>query len=192
MARLDTRAIEEDLEDLEHKLQRLRIEYDQYFAGNGRREPTQLRSEVQKTITRYSSDPPRNTQLKFKFNALVARFQALRALWGRSLREIEAGTYRAHNFRADLHDHERETGEAQPEGPQAKRAKRASSIEKLCAALDSARKQTGESGGTLDRRRLEQLVRQQTQRLKQKNPNGKVRFKVVIEDNKAKLKATVG
>jgi len=66
MARLDTRAIEEDLDDLEHKIHRLRIEYDQYFAGNGRREPTQLRSDVQKTITRYSSDPPRNTQLKFK------------------------------------------------------------------------------------------------------------------------------
>jgi hypothetical protein len=68
MARLDTREIEEDLDDLEHKLQRLRIEYDQYFAGSGRREPTQLRSDVQKTITRYSSDPPRNTQLKFKMN----------------------------------------------------------------------------------------------------------------------------
>ena len=191
MARLDTRAIEEDLDDLERKIQRLRIEYDQHFAGNGRREPTQLRSDVQKTITRYSSDPPRNTQLKFKFNSLVARFQALRALWGRSLREIEAGTYRAHNFRADLHDEERETGEGPPEGPQAKRASRAGAIDKLCAALDSARKQTGESGGSLDRRRLEQIVRQQTQRLKQKNPNGKVRFKVVIEDNKAKLKATV-
>jgi hypothetical protein len=68
MARLDTRAIEEDLDDLDHKIHRLRIEYDQYFAGNGRREPTQLRSDVQKTITRYSSDPPRNTQLKFKMN----------------------------------------------------------------------------------------------------------------------------
>jgi hypothetical protein len=128
--------------------------------------------------------------LKFKFNSLVARYQALRALWGRSLREIEAGTYRAHNFRADLH--ERETGEEQAEGPQAKRAARASSIDQLCAALDAARKQTGEGGAALDRRRLEQIVRQQTQRLKQKNPNGKVRFKVVIEDNKAKLKATVG
>jgi hypothetical protein len=187
MGRTDTRSIEDDLEDLERKLQRLRIEYDQYFSGNGRREPAQLRADVQKTITRYSSEPPRNTQLKFKFNSLVARFQALRALWGRTLREIEAGTYRGHKFRADLHDLERLEGAQAPERPR----RPARSIDKLCDALDSARRKTGEGGSGIDRRRVEQVVRQQTQRLKQKNPNAKVRFKVVIEGNKAKLKATV-
>jgi hypothetical protein len=126
----------------------------------------------------------------------VARFQALRALWGRTLREIEAGTYRGHKFRADLHERERaEAGaeaEAQHGSPKPKRARSGGSIDQLWAALESARKKTGEAPSGLDRRRLEQVVRQQTQRLKQKNPKGKVRFKVVIEGNKARLKATVG
>jgi hypothetical protein len=121
----------------------------------------------------------------------VARFQAHRALWGRTLREIEAGTYRGHNFRADLHEMERAEVGGQADGPRATRTSRSSSIDKLYAALDSARKKTGESTGSLDRSRLEEIVREQTQRLKQKNPDAKVRFKVVIEGNKAKLKATV-
>lgn len=188
MARLDERSIDEDLADLDRGIQRLRIEYDQYFMGDGRREPIQLRGKIQKLITRYSSDPPRNTQLKFKFNSLVARYQALRSLWGRTLREIEAGTYHRHRFRADLHERERVQPRVESEEPTSTR--RATAMDRLFEALRSARAKTGEKA--IDRAQLEALVREQTSRFRAKSPGGRLRFRVVVEGNRAKLKVGVG
>jgi hypothetical protein len=194
----DDQTIRDDLEALEHKIHRLRIDYDQYFMGSARREPSQLRGEVQKTITRYASEPPRNTQLKFKFNALVARFQALRALWGRTQREIEAGTYRGHRFRADIHDRERSEAtdgskgtEAGPVDAAGAGPKRPGGVDRLLDAIISAREKTGEARGAADRQHLERQVREQTRLLREKHPGSKVKFRVVIEGNRAKLKASL-
>jgi hypothetical protein len=171
-------AIEEELDDLDHKLTRLKIEYEQYFSGNGKREPSQLRAEIQRSVTKYTSEPPRNAGLKFKFNSIC--------------REIEAGTYRGHRFRADLHDKAR--GEApptkakpageKPRGPDTQ-------IDRLFDALVAARAKTGEKGA-VDRETLARNVRRQAAEIRKQHGDAKLRFKVVIEGNKAKLKATVG
>ena len=144
-------SIEEELIDFEHKLQRLRIAYDQYFMGSERREPIQLRAELQRFITRYMSSPPRNAALKFRFNALVARFQAFRGMWGRAQREIEAGSYKRNVFRAklaQLEELERAgSGAAAPGKPArsgaAESATAATPIDRLHAALTKARAKTG-------------------------------------------------
>jgi hypothetical protein len=185
-------AIEEELDELDHKLTRLKIEYEQYFCGNGKREPVQLRAEIQRAVTRYTSEPPRNAGLKFKFNSICARFQAYRAMWGRTQREIEGGTYRQHRFRADLHDRERGSAPLpkpaaahdKPRGPDAQ-------IDRLYEALVAARAKTGEKG-PVDREALARNVRKQAAEIRKQHGDAKLRFKVVIEGNKAKLKATVG
>ena len=94
----------EDLNELENNLKRLRIEYEQYFMGNMRRPPNVLLGKVQKVILRFSNSPPLNTRYKFRFNQLNARFQMFRQHWGRTMREIENGTYKRHRFKADLRD----------------------------------------------------------------------------------------
>jgi hypothetical protein len=186
--------IEEELEDLDHKLTRLKIEYDLYFSGNGKREPSQLRAEIQRAVTKYTSEPPRNAGLKFKFNSICARFQAYRAMWGRTVREIEAGTYRGHRFRADLHDRERgrPVSDAVKSAPKAEKPRGADAqIDRLYEALVAARAKTGDTT-PIDRETLARNVRRQAAEIKKKHGDAKLRFKVVIEGNKAKLKATVG
>ncbi len=185
--------VEEELADFEIKLQRLRIAYDQYFMGSERREPIQLRAEVQRFITRLMSSPPRNAALKFRFNSLVARFQAFRGMWGRAQREIEAGTYKRNQFRAKLAQLEQlETAGPQATargGPEAaKPAEPGTAIDQLHAALCKARAKTGE--GALARDSLEKLVRRQTHALRKKYGNRRVRFSVVVENDKAKLVAS--
>ncbi len=185
-------AIEEELDDLDHKLTRLKIEYEQYFSGNGKREPSQLRAEVQRAVTKYTSEPPRNAGLKFKFNSLCARFQAYRAMWGRTLREIEGGTYRGHRFRADLHERERGAAPAAAAAREVEKPRGADAqIDRLYEALLAARAKTGESG-PLDREALARNVRRQAAEIRKQHGDAKLRFKVVIEGNKAKLKGTVG
>ena len=65
------------------------------------------RAEVQKIIIRFSNSRIPNTALRFKFNSLNGRYQAFKRQWDSTLRQIEAGTYKRHVFRADLHDRER-------------------------------------------------------------------------------------
>ena len=100
---------EQELEELEINIKRLRIEYEQFFRGAMKREPSVLRGKVQKVITRFVSDPPRNPAIKFRFNSLNARYQSFRQLWGRTLREIEAGTYAPHRFRMKVNSEQTPT-----------------------------------------------------------------------------------
>jgi hypothetical protein len=192
--------LEQELEELEINLKRLRIEYEQFFRGSMKREPTVLRGKVQKVITRFVSDPPRNQVIKFRFNSLNARYQTFRQLWGRTMREIEAGTYAPHKFRMKANSEQ--TQEESKELDKLKRqsdeleGKRESAsgspFDRLHNALLSARQKTGESTQELTREKLAQLVKRQTELIRdQRGADAKVKFRVVIEDNKAKLKATV-
>lgn len=187
--------IDEDLDELDLKLKRLRVEYDQFFMGGMRREPVVLRGDVQRTITKYVSEPPRNSTQKFKFNTLCARFQSYRALWGRTLREIEAGTFRKRGAVAALAKAPEPSEDALP-GPQASATPdapppKSSAVDRLYQALATARARTGEKDLALDREKLEELVRKQTEALRREHPGARVSFKVVVENNRAKLKASV-
>jgi hypothetical protein len=184
----ESQTIDEDLAELETKIQRLKIEYDQYFVGSMKREPILLRGEVQRLITKYVNEPPINARQKFKFNTLCSRFQAYRTLWGRAMREIEAGTYKSHRFKAELHQAEQGPGEgdARPEDAASGEAPK-SPVDRIYASLLAARQKTGETG-ELNRAKLEEAVRRQTEALREKHPGAKISFRIVIEDNKAKLK----
>ena len=81
--------IEEELDELEVKLNLLKMEYDQYFLGILKREPYVLKGDIQKTMHRYLSQPPTRARTKFRFNTLCARYQSYRQLWSRTLRQME-------------------------------------------------------------------------------------------------------
>ncbi|MBI5286694.1 MAG: hypothetical protein HY878_03785 [Deltaproteobacteria bacterium] len=85
--------INEDIDILDSKINRLKIEYEQYFAKLLKREPTKLRDEIEKFILRYSNQPIHNTALRFKYNTLVARYVSYKQYWSRILRQMEEGVY---------------------------------------------------------------------------------------------------
>ncbi len=185
--------VEEALEELDINIKRLRIEYEQFFKGAMKREPQQLLGKVQKTISKLANDPPRRVALKFRFNSLVARFQSMRQLWGRIMREMEAGTYKPDQFRMKLHRQQRQETGAQPaaasanaEAPPPK-----SGIDRLQEALMAARRKTGEHQ-PVDREKLGQMIENQTRAIRQKfGGDASVSFQVVVEEGRAKLRANV-
>jgi hypothetical protein len=190
--------IQDLLDDLDHSLKRLRMEYEQFFLGHMKREPQVLRSKVQKTITKLVNEPPRNARQKFRFNTLNSQFQVYRQLWGRTMREIEAGTYKRDKFKARMNSEaakEEATEKAQAReaasAGDAKKKKKQSSVDKLHGALLAARKKTGQAGGEPSRDQLDRMVKKQMDAIRAKHGDVKVKFKVVVENNKAKLKASV-
>ena len=105
-------SLDDDLKLLEVKIQQLKLDYEQYFAGNRPREPGYERSQIQKALIQLTATPIKNTALRFKFNTINSRFQTFKRQWDTILRQIEKGTYKRQVFRADLRDRERQAAAA--------------------------------------------------------------------------------
>jgi hypothetical protein len=181
--------VEEDLEVLDAKLKQLRNEYEQYFLGGRKREPHLLRTEVTKMVAYYANVPIQNTGYRFRFNNLRARFFSLRRHWDATLRKIEDGRYERHLFKAALH--QRGRGE-EPAGDDAGTppGRDAGASPDLFEAYVAARRACGQDERGITRDKLAGLLARQEAAIRQKTGCQEVRFRVVVEDGKPKLKAT--
>lgn len=91
---MDLPEYEATLSDLETRLDRLKVLYEQWFQGLERLEPAIPRKEVERRFYMMRKEQVRNTALRFRFQQLVQRYTTYIAYWGRVARQIEEGTYR--------------------------------------------------------------------------------------------------
>lgn len=184
--------IDEDLQLLDARMKALKLEYEQYFLGSRPRAPTQLRSDVQKMVAFYANVPIQNTALRFKFNNLRARFFSFRRHWDETLRKIEEGTYERHVFKADLHERERaERRKRTAAGaPSEKATSAAEPGESLFDAYRAAREQCGQSTKGLTPEQFRKTLETQERAIREKYGCEAVKFRVVVEAGKTKLKAS--
>jgi len=82
---------EQDIAQLETLLHQLEKEYEQFFCGILRREPTATENTLLGIVRAYVSRPIQNSTLGFKYTSLVARYNSFRTVWTRRLREKEEG-----------------------------------------------------------------------------------------------------
>jgi len=85
--------IPEDIDILETKIARLKIDYEQYFLRVVKKQPIQMRTEVDRLVSSYHGRVINNSSQKFRLNNLVAKYNSYRTYWTRTLRAIEEGTY---------------------------------------------------------------------------------------------------
>jgi hypothetical protein len=83
---------DDDLENLEESLRRLKVEYHIYFNGNRKKPPDDVRMRVEKLIKKLSDCSDLSVTQRFRFNTLVTRFYVYRDLWRRTLVEREIGS----------------------------------------------------------------------------------------------------
>jgi hypothetical protein len=85
--------VEELIEELEQKVERLKILYEQYFMGIERMEPQTARKEIVRKLLELTQMNIRNTAIRYRFNALNQKWGVYLNYWNRTLRSIENGTY---------------------------------------------------------------------------------------------------
>ncbi len=184
---------EEELKILEVRLTQLKLEYEKYFLGSRPTEPAQQRSEVQKTVLRFSNMRITNTAQRFKFNSLNGRYQAFKRQWDNTLRQIEAGTYKRHVFKADLRDRERGIEGTSPGGARGPGGAGAGDGRaELFETYRDAMMATGQNTKGLTPEKLQKAIAKQEAAIKKKYGCDNVDFKVVVTDGKVKLKAAAG
>lgn len=99
-------AIEARIDEMERKLERLRGLYESFFLGTERAPPNVPRRELNRLLLETQQMPIHNASLRFRFQSLMQKWVVLTTYWNRTLREIEAGTFRrdlakAHRFLAE-------------------------------------------------------------------------------------------
>jgi len=184
--------IDDDLQVLDAKVKQLRVDYEQYVLGSRPRVPSQLRGEVQKMMAYYANVPIQNTALRFRFNNLRARYFSFRRHWDETVRKIEEGSYERNVFKANLHERERAErrgGAKAAAGVAAAPPPAAPEPGGLFGEYVAARERCG-LAGSVTPEQFERQLRSQEAAIREKTGCQSVRFRVVVEDGKAKLKAT--
>jgi hypothetical protein len=187
------------LDAFEQALFLLKVEYDKYFNGIEKIEPLKDRDDLRRELREILTEKPGNTAQLHKLRTLRARFATHELYWQRQVVQIERGTHPKSKFRADIKDKARAEAEARAAaaGPDAKpaAAPRPAPVDAEDAAFRAVfnkyvelRGQCGQSTD-LDYGALKNVLQQQVRTIKSRYNCNAVKFKVTIEEGKARVKA---
>lgn len=211
MARIEkmNRGLSSQLDEIEQRTFVLKMTYEKYFAGLERIEPARERDEIKRIVRECGKEQIRNATQRFKYEGLKARFQMLELYWTRNLVMMERGTHPKMKFKADAKDRERAAREAQAaeragvaspamaaaaEAAQvlqerAERTEREEAAYKIVyARYIEAREKCGQSTD-LSFDAVREALHKQVRTIKSTYNCESVKFRIVVEEGKAKVKA---
>ena len=187
------RQLKVELDELEQKLFILKINFDKYFTGLERREPYRDREEMRRTMREMMKVHITNSNQRFRLQTLRARWSSVDQYINRNLVMIERGTHPKMKFRAAMRDREREFAKLeQAARVQRQRGKQVraedAAMQQIFNKYVEARSACGQSSGmTYDS--VRDALRKQVRTMKSRYNCDSVKFRVTVENGKAKLKA---
>lgn len=179
-----SRAAEEELErrfdQVDRRIQKLKVEYNRYFAGDLALPPTGLRDELETEMRRLRSLNLRRTVDNFRLGALEAQLNSYGEMFSRRLRAREEGKEAPrHSVGPSRPQHDVDAGVVL--GP---------SIElDAVEALFQGLAERNPRGATMDLDTFRGYLERQVTQIRDKTGCAAVQFRVVNEEGKVKLKA---
>ncbi len=208
MARIDRKdnLIQGQLDEIEQKMAYLKIQYEKYFGGVDRIEPMKDRDDLRRKIRDIQDQPIQNATQRFRFQQLKARMQSFELYWTRNLNMIERGVHPKMRFRADLREPKQAAPgqEALPEAAveplisreQEEVLRRRMEIQEkeeraLKMVFDKYMEARAKCGQSTDIAfdTVRTILKQQVRQIKSQFSVESVRFRISIEEGKAKVKA---
>ena len=179
--------VDEEFNKLDDDIRRLKIEYDVYFSGGSPRPPHDTLFRVETMIKRYSSDQSKlSFGQRFRFTNLVQKYAVNAQLWRRRLQEKEEGRSLVGAQKRPIElpavDGTVRVVCSDPEVEEEK-------VNQLLQAMQEARRQVGDSAGTLDPATFRKFIKDKTKQIKETLGCDKVQFSVSVEEGKVKFKA---
>ena len=80
---------DEDLENLEEGLRRLKVEYHIFLSGNRKKPPDDIRMRVERLVKKLSESSDLSYSQRFRFSTLVTRYYVYKDLWRREVQNRE-------------------------------------------------------------------------------------------------------
>ena len=181
----------EDLDILDTKINKLKVDYEQYFVKVLKRPPSALRDEVDRIILKYSNQAITSTYLKFRYTAITNKYTSYKQFWDRTLRQIEEGTYYARGA-AGARLPEEPIKAAIPQQMVEAAAPPPSSggdstFKAVYKQFVEAKKSCSEPAEDMPYDKFEQAIMQQTEKIKRDLKCNDVEYKVTVKDGKPKI-----
>jgi hypothetical protein len=190
---------DDELDKLEEDIRKLKNKYDQFFAGIQKFPPMHERRVLEVYIHELGKQKMRENARRFRYSQLLTRYNQLRELWGRKMREREEGPLDFRRRSALLNaPSETPTPKPAPEprvtSPKADPYVRVAAgangeeIQRLYGDIEKEHLRLGKLPNiTLEQ--LKTMVQKQTDFVREKYHVAVVAFRVDVVDGKVKLKA---
>jgi len=194
---------DDELDQLEENIRKLKNKYDQFFTGFLKVPPMTERRTLEIFIFEFSKQKIRDNGRRFRFSTLVSKYNQHREMWARRMREREEGPLEFKRRQAAMSG-----APAPPPPPSASRADSAASV--TSAKDDPYVKVTPSTNGEAVRKlyediekehlkmgklppvtieQLSAMVQKQTDAVRARYHVDSVAFRVETVDGKVKLKA---
>jgi hypothetical protein len=180
--------IDDQLTRLEEDIRRLKIEFDIYFNGASKRPPYDTKGRVETILKRLGDDRTLTFAERYRFNTLMARYNAFRDLWRRTMQGREEGkdpvsAARASAKREAVQSFSRTTLVCQDA------TREVETVKNLYDALVDAKTKCGEPTDDFSFPRFHRLIASKAESLKARLKCERVSFSVDVEGGHVSFKA---
>jgi len=185
---------DDELDQLEEDIRRLKSKYDQFFMGLQKVPPHFERHQLETSIHELNKQKIRDNGRRFRLSTLVSRYNQLREMWGRRMREREEGPLDFRRRQAALQAPEPEPPRPRVTSPRpdpyVKMTPGANGeqIRRLHEEIERAHAEMGKQSN-VSVEQLAAMVQKQTDLVRAKYNVHTVAFRVETIDGKVKLKA---
>lgn len=168
------------LDRIEADIAELKRQYDRFFQGIRRAEPTEERRILEWMVRRLGQRMIPNTSDQFRFNSLQGRFHSLSGLWSRMARDLEEGRL-TRDASGSL---------VRPAAPEDAPVD-SDHLEQVLEQIRNARIECGMGAGPDDADILRRTLTERAREIAEKSGGKKVTFRVSVEGGKPRVKAGV-
>jgi len=169
-------------------VQLLKIYYEKYFSGIERLEPAKEREALRRKIRELDRTHFPNRVQRYRYQTMRARFVSLDQYIQRNLFMIERGTHPRFRFRADLADRAQGLAARRVSDYEQRRITEEATYREVYERYIDARRGCGQHT-ELEFQRVRTAIRNQVRLIKSRYKCGSVRFRVQVEDGRARIKA---
>ncbi len=171
---------------LEAMIERLKVQYEQYFVDIIPRPPEELEKDVRRFIKELLAAPFKNSADRFRLRTLVQRFQTYHTYWERVSKQREEGTYVKDLFKAEMREKMGEDALRQASsGGAAEKG-----MQQLFDSYQTALRKAGNKTENLDYNAFRKSLMSKAKELKTKHGVKKVKYKITMKNGKVSVKAS--
>lgn len=197
----DLEEFEKDLRDFESRLKVLRAEYNQYLNGTLKNLPIFNEAQIRRLVKKYASLRDLKGWRRFQYFNLVAKFNTMMEFYGRQIRDRKDGKRPTYGHLRSSESKDLVSPEKLEEArrklyPTRVRAhilsnvdRQETTLKELFKEWESHTEQSASSAPRIDFDRFRGMITQKTEQLKATKGCKAVRYKIVSEDGKVKIKA---
>lgn len=194
--------VDEELDQLDNNLRRLKIEYEIYFNGGSKRPPSDTEWRVLSSLRKFSDGSRMNFSQRFRYNSMAQRYAIFSDLWRQKLKIKEEGYRRPQDALLSIQglrtvEEEKEVSKTDAEPGAKPFTVQCSDVEQepekvktLFKAFVEAKKNAGEKlTGTASLDSFRSFVQKKTQQLRKEYGCQSVEYTVEVQDGQVRLKA---